>query len=153
MDMPRPDENHAVLERLVGTWVGEEHMPPSQWCPEPTTGTGTSEVRSALGGFGVICDYRQEMNGETTYSGHGVYTYDAQESSYRLHWFDSMGMGVDIFKGRFEGDLFVMQSHGPMGYMRMTSDYSVPGKLSSKMENSQDGENWTVMFTGEYRKT
>lgn len=150
MEMPQPNEKHAQLERLIGTWVGEEHMHPSQWCPEAKTGIGRSECRGGLGGFAVICDYEQTMDGQTTYVGHGVYTWDGAEGVYLLHWWDSMGMPVDVFKGDFEGDSLVMTSQGPMGRMRMTGDYSKPGRLVSKMECSQDGDSWTTMFDGDY---
>jgi hypothetical protein len=34
--------------------------------------------------------------------------------------------------------------------MRLTGDYAKPGKLHSRMEMSQDGKTWTLMFRGEY---
>lgn len=154
MEMPQITDGHRKLQKLVGTWTGEEHMEPSQWCPEATVAQGRSVVRSVCNGFAAVTDYVQTNGGQETFSGHGVYSYDVKNEVYLLHWFDSMGMGPEIFMGQWDGDVLVMQSDGPMGRMKMTSDHSVEGKMASRMECSNDGgETWTLMFHGDYQKS
>ena len=34
MNMPNPSPGHLLLEKLAGSWVGEEIMHPSQWDPK-----------------------------------------------------------------------------------------------------------------------
>lgn len=151
MEMPQLTDGHRKLERIAGTWVGEEHMEPSQWCPTATTAQGKSVCTVILNGFAVTTDYEQTNEGQQTFSGHGVYTYNPKADTYQLHWFDSMGTECEVFTGTFDGDKLVMTSEGPMGQLRMTAEYS-GGSLASKMEMSQDGENWALLFHGTYTK-
>ena len=154
MEMPKLTDGHGKLQRLVGTWKGDEHMQPSQWCPDGTVAQGTSVVRSVCGGFAVVTEYVQKTGGEETFSGHGVYSYDVANGVYLLHWFDAMGMGPEIFMGNWDSGVLTMLCDGAMGRMRMISDYSIDGKLSSKMENSMDGgETWTECFHAEYTRS
>ncbi|MFQ5679321.1 MAG: DUF1579 family protein [Gemmatimonadota bacterium] len=148
--MPQPTEAHRTLERLAGTWVGDEEMPPSSWAPEGVRATGRSVARVALGGFAVVADYRQERDGQVTFEGHGVYTYDPSEECYVQHWFDCTGSPPELFKGTFEEGLLTLRSRGPRGHARVTSDLSVEGRMVTRMETSPDGETWSLAFEGRY---
>ncbi len=152
MEMPRPTDEHRLLDRLVGRWEGEERMHPSRWDPEGGIAHGRSDVRLALDGFAAVVDYAQERDGKVTFSGHGVYGWDAREGRFTLHWFDSFGMGAELFTGDFEGDVLTLTSRGAMGWARNTSDYSEPGIVRRTMELSPDGENWQMFFEGTYRR-
>ncbi len=145
-------KEHKRLEQMVGRWVGEEEMPPGQWAPDGFVAKGVSECRLALNGLAAIVDDEQSKEDHVSFAGHAVYTYDAAEGCYLLHWFDSMGKGVELFRGNFEGEVLTMESEGAVGRMRSTYDYSKPGELSSKMEMSQDGTGWAVLFEGHYRR-
>lgn len=150
METPKATEAHRKLERLAGTWVGEETMPPSEWTPEGFTATGRCVTRMALSGFAVIADYRQEHDGRITFEGHGVYTYDPDDGCYKQHWFDSMGSPPEVFRGTFDGDVLSMRSRSPTGHARITSDYSEEGRVVTRMEMSQDGTDWKLAFEGTY---
>jgi hypothetical protein len=152
MDMPKPTADHRRLEKLAGNWRGEETMHPSAWDPEGGVAQGTTRSRVALDGFAVIGDYEQTRDGKVTYSGHAVYTFDPRAKEVVLHWFDSMGMGVDVFRGAWQGERLTLQSQNPMGHWRMTNDYSKPGTMTSRMESSQDGKSWTPLFDGSYTR-
>lgn len=152
MQMPQPTDGHRQLERLTGRWVGAETMHPSQWDPEGSQADGVTESRVALGGFAVIADYEQRRDGAVTFSGHGVYTYDPEQDLVRLHWFGSMGASLEVFTGRFNGDVLVITDDGPGMHRRLTYDLSTPGKMGSAMEMSPDGSEWTLLFEAVYRK-
>jgi hypothetical protein len=152
MEMPKPTAAHKKLEKLVGTWVGEEKMHPSPWAPKGGIATGHIENRSALDGFVVIQDYVQERDGQVTFRGHGVFTWDAPRESYVLTWWDSMGMPPNEFRGTFEGDSFILTAQNPMGSNRTTFDFSGEGTYSFKMEISQDGEKWMTFMEGSYTR-
>ncbi len=152
MDMPKPGEAHQKLARLAGRWLGEETMFPSPWDPEGGTAQATTEARVALGGFGVVSDYEQRRGGQVTYSGHGVWMIDTQESGCLLHWFDSLGMGLEVFRGDWDGDVLKVQSRNPMGHARLTYDLSEVDALKVSMETSEDGETWRPMFRGAYTR-
>lgn len=152
MEMPRPGELHRTLARLAGEWSGDETMFPSPWDPAGGTADGHTTAREALGGFAVISDYEQRRDGEVSFSGHGVWTVDAESQEVVLHWFDSLGMGLEIFRGGWEGDVLTVRSRNPMGHARLTYDLSEEGVVRNRMETSADGESWAPMFEGVYRR-
>jgi len=152
MEMPKPGPGHMKLEKLVGTYEGDEIMHPSEWCPEASTGFGRQHNRLALGGFAIIGDYEHVKDGQVAYTGHGVTTYDPEANAYLLHWFDSMGGGLEIFRGTFENDVMVLTSKTPMGFNRLTWDYSDPTHVQTKMESSKDGETWSCCFESDYKR-
>ena len=154
MDMPKPTDAHRKLARLAGRWSGEETMFPSPWDPKGGTATGRTTARVALGDFAVISDYEQERDGQRVFSGHAVWTVDPHDSDHDcvLYWFDSIGMGLETFRGTWNGDHLTVQSRNPMGHARLIYDLSEPGVLKTRMETSQDSEAWSPMFEGSYRQ-
>ena len=152
MDMPKPSAGHLLLEKLYGSWVGEETMHPSQWDPKGGVAIGRNENKLSLGGFALISDYEQERDGVITFTGHGVYTYAPKEDRLTLHWFNSMGSPPEVFVGGFEGDVLTLAHGGPGMHARMTYDLSTPGTMKGMMEMSPDGAEWKVLFEAVYRR-
>jgi Protein of unknown function (DUF1579) len=152
MEMPRLSDGHRRLERLAGDWRGEETMPPSQWDPNGGTAQGRSHSRLDLGGFALVTDYEQTRDRAVTFAGHGVMTYDADDDTYTLHWFDCLGTAPEVFRGRFEGDTLTVSHGGPGMHARLTYDTSDPDHLVSRMEMSQDGEAWKPLFEARYQR-
>lgn len=152
MDMPEPSPGHLRLEKLAGSWEGEETMHPSQWDPKGGVATGRNRHTLSLGGFALLTDYEQERGGTVTFAGHGVYTYDPSEDRYTLHWFDSIGSPPEVFTGGFDGDVLTLSHGGPGMHARLTYDLSTPGAMKAMMEMSSDGEAWNVLFEATYRR-
>ena len=152
MSMPSPSAGHHLLERLAGDWEGVETMHPSQWDPKGGVARARNHSRLALGGFAIISDYEQERDGVVNFTGHGVYTYAPESDRYTLHWFDSMGSPPEVFVGSFSGDVLTLAHGGPGMHVRMTTDLSAGDSMKSKMEMSPDGNEWTVLFDGTYRR-
>ena len=150
MEMPKPGPAHEKLARLVGNWVGQEKISPSPWDPAGGVATGRVNNRVAVDGFAVVQDYEQERNGAVNMRGVGIFTYDAGGQCYKMHWTDSMGMGVAEYTGQFEGDKLVLSNKGPMGHSRATFDTGTPGAYRFVMEVSQDGSTWFTFMSGEY---
>jgi uncharacterized protein DUF1579 len=152
MEMPKPTAGHKRLEALAGNWTGEEKMFPSPWEPKGGVATATIEARVACDGFWVVEDYTQRRGQVVTFRGHGVIGYEPKTDEVVLHWFDSMGMGADLFRGKFEGQSLTLTCKNPMGTHRLTYDLREPGTIRSKMESAQDGKTWAPMFEGVYHK-
>ncbi len=153
MDIPGLIEYHHMLARGAGVWSGEEVMAPSSWAPDGTTAVGHTVARMALNGYALISDYRQEQEGEITYEGHSVTTYDPEEECYVMYWFDSLGSRTNVFLGHLEGDKLVMVGVGPDDtQMRNTSDYSEEAVITVKSEVSSDGTAWATVLEGRYVK-
>ena len=146
MDMPKPSPAHKKLELFAGTWSGEEKMHPSPWDPKGGVASASLASRVACDGFYVAGDYEQRRNGVVTFRGHSVFGYDDQSQEVVLHWFDSTGMGADIFRGKFQGQTLTLTCHNAMGHHRLVYDFSEKGTLRSKMEMSPDGKKWSAMF-------
>ncbi len=153
MDMPKPSDGHLLLEKLVGSWEGEETMHPSQWDPQGGVAVGRNKNKLSLGGFALLSDYEQERDGTITFTGHGVYTYDSKEDQYSLHWFDCIGSSPEVFVGGFDGAVFTLAHGGPGMHARMTYDLSIPGTMKAMMEMSQDGKDWKVLFEAVYKRS
>jgi len=153
MNMPTPSDGHRLLEKLSGTWVGEETMHPSQWDPQGGTAIGRNRNRIILGGFALVSDYEQERDGAIGFTGHGVYTYSPEEDQVTLHWFDSMGSPPEVFKGGFWGNVLTLGHGGPGMHVRMTYDLSEIGIMKGTMEMSAEGEDWKRLFEAVYRKS
>lgn len=49
----------------------------------------------------------------STFSGHGVYTFDPEAEVYTLHWFDGLGSPAEVFTGRFDGTSSHLPTAGP----------------------------------------
>jgi hypothetical protein len=142
MEMPTPGAGHKKLEGIAGNWEGEEKMYPSPWDPSGGTALGRIKARIALNGFALISDYEQERDGEITFTGHGVFTYDAKQDTYVLVWVDCMGAPPEIFKGKFENGVLELAHGGPGMHVRLTYDVSDPNCLRRSLEVSPDGKEW-----------
>lgn len=149
MEMPKPSAGHLKLEAFAGTWEGREKLFPSPWDPAGGEATGRMRARVALDGFAVIVDYEQERGGEVNFRGHGVFTFDAKEEIYTLTWFDCMGSPPEVFRGRFTGEVLELAHGGPGMHARLTYDLSEAGRLSKRMELSEDGSAWDRFLEGE----
>lgn len=153
MEMPKPTDAHRRFESMAGNWRGTETMHPSPWDPNGGTAEGHSSSRVALGGFAMIGDYKQIRDGKVNFQGHAVWTYDTKDQNYVMYWWDNAGSAVNIFRGNFDGDKLTLVCTDYSGNWRLTYDYSTPDTLKSKMEMSQDGQNWSPFFDGTYQRS
>mgnify|MGYP003580399889 CR=1 FL=1 len=152
-EMPKPTDRHAKLKALEGTWVGEEKIHPSPWDPKGGPAMGRAETKTDMDGFYVVTDYVQERDGKTCYKGHGVFGYEPGTNTYTMHWFDSMGFpSGDPAKGTWEGNRLTFQKASPMGQGRYIYDFEGEGKYRFKIENSQDGKQWSTFMEGMYTR-
>lgn len=152
MEMPRLTAAHEKLAKFAGSWVGEETMHPSLWAPQGGIAQATVVNRLALGGFVVVQDYEQRQDGAVTFQGHGVLRWDPASSEYVMHWFDSMGMPPNEFRGSAEGDLFTLTSDDPNFRSRGIWDFSETGRYRHRMEAFQQDGTWKLLMEGAYTR-
>jgi len=76
MEMLKPGPEHAKLARIAGLWLGKDTMQPSPFSPSGDTVDARVENRVALGGFVVVQDYAQLKDGQPTFEGHAVFSWD-----------------------------------------------------------------------------
>ena len=126
--MPRPSEKHGKLEKLLGTWHGEERIFPTPWDTEGGTASARVHNQLALDGFAVVQDYEQERRGVVHFRAHGIFRWDTLTHAYELHWFDSMGTAPSLFRGTFDGDVLTLTSQHGHGFVRARWDFSAPAQ-------------------------
>lgn len=151
MEMPKPGPAHTQLAKLAGLWTGEEKMSPSPWDPKGCVATGKVKNTVALDGFVVVQEYEQVKDGQVTFRGHGIFTFNPEKQQNELVWCDSMGGVAQTFTGKFQGDVLTCTAPSPMGTTRCSFDVS-GGGYKFKMEMSQDGKQWMTMMEGKYKK-
>ena len=155
MMMPQPQEEHHRLQKLAGTWTGEETINPTPWDPKGGPAKARVEARADCDGFWVVMEYTQLRGDQVTYRGHGVFGYDTCDKNYLMFWFDSTGMSAQSpAKGRWDGNRLVFVNQTPMGHGRYSYEFEGEGKYRFRIDNSQDGKQWVPFMEGEYsRKT
>jgi hypothetical protein len=153
MEMPKPGAAHQKLSALIGEWAGDETLHPSPW--DPAGGPAAARVtnRWVADGFAVVQDYEQIRNGQVTFRGHGVFSYDPARDEYVMHWWDSMGSQVNEFRGRLEGNRLILAAPMPGGgHSRTTWILTGPDGHDFLMEVSPDGQSWHPSMEGTYSR-
>jgi hypothetical protein len=151
MEMPKPGPAHKQLAKLAGNWVGEEKMHPSPWDPKGFVATGKVRNTLSLDGFCILQEYEQLRDGKTSFRGLGIFTWNELKKCNELAWCDSMGGMIQVFAGKWEGDVLRASNEGPMGMTRCSFDVSGNG-YKFTMEGSQDGKQWATFMEGKYAK-
>jgi hypothetical protein len=153
MEMPKPQAEHQRLSKFAGTWVGEEKLFPSPWDPKGGTATAKVEAQMGLDGFFLITNYTETREGQVTYRGHGVSSYDQDEKCYVMFWFDSIGVvSPSPAKGKWEGSRLIYTHQTKMGHSRYTYDLQGEGRYKFTIENSQDGQQWAPFMEAHYTR-
>jgi hypothetical protein len=80
---PKPGPEHDVFDKDVGEWDALIEVYAG---PAPSTSTGRMTSRRTCGGLWLVADYQ----GDSGFSGHGMWTYDAQKKKYVGVWADAM---------------------------------------------------------------
>ncbi|MCB9849889.1 MAG: DUF1579 family protein [Phycisphaerales bacterium] len=106
-------ERPAALDRLndfVGTWKGEYTMH-IKGMDEPMKCTGTSEMSWDCEKWVLVEHSNFSMGENGTFTGHGMWTYDAKSDKFYTFWADSMGSrGTGVAK--YDADEDEWDFHG-----------------------------------------
>jgi hypothetical protein len=89
-----PDDAHARLARLVGTWSGvaKTYLDPTQ---PPVEAKWEGRMAPVLGGRFVRFEYRSDVQG-TPIAGELLIAYESAEGLWRTSWIDSFHTGTAI---------------------------------------------------------
>jgi hypothetical protein len=154
IELPRPNEHHRKLHRLVGSWVGREELAPSSFGPGGAA-TGRISMRADIDGLFVLEDYVEEKDGRIVFRGHGIFGWDEPQKNYTWYWIDSMGLAPAApSRGQWEGETLTFE-HSPVGDQRGRYSYEFSGQnaLRFQIECSKDGgRTWTKFMEGNYQR-
>jgi hypothetical protein len=147
---PLPEQ--ARLAALAGEWNGEEMVYPSRW---NAGGPATSRTvaRMDLNGFYLIQDGVQMRNGKEIFTTHGIFTYDRDDRTYKLFWYDSLGYTPPSpASGGWVGNTLTLVRGSLRGNARHVYEIIDDNSYSLKIQFSPDAEGWADVLTGVYRR-
>ncbi|MBP0112699.1 MULTISPECIES: DUF1579 domain-containing protein [Bradyrhizobium] len=147
-----PLPEHARLAAFAGEWTGEEVVFPSRWTEG---GPATSHVvaRMDLNGFYLIQDGVQMREGKQVFATHGIFTYDRDDRTYKLFWYDSLGYTPPSpASGGWVGKTLTLVRGSLRGNARHVYEIIDDNSYSLKIQFSPDAEGWSDVLTGVYRR-
>jgi Protein of unknown function (DUF1579) len=147
-----PLAEHARLAAFAGEWNGEEMVFPSRWT---AGGPATSHVvaRMDLGGFYLIQDSVQMRDGKQVFATHGIFTFDREDRTYKLFWYDSLGYTPPSpASGGWVGKTLTLVRGSLRGNARHVYEIIDDNSYSLKIQFSPDAEGWADVLTGVYRR-
>jgi len=105
--MPKPaPEIERLRTMLQGRWTTEEKHEPNAFVPQGGVGKGSESVRPGPGGLSIIAEYTSQ--GPTgQFAGIGIFTWNAAQKVYELHWTDNTNPAMTMMTGKWEGDNLV----------------------------------------------
>lgn len=147
-----PLAEHARLAAFAGEWNGEEVVFPSRWMEG---GPATSHIvaRMDLNGFYLIQDTVQTRSGKQSFATHGIFTFDRDDRTYKLFWYDSLGYTPPSpASGGWVGKTLTLVRGSLRGNARHVYEIIDDNPYSLKIQFSPDAEGWADVLTGVYRR-
>jgi len=147
-----PLAEHARLAAFAGEWNGEEVVFPSRWT-EGGPATSRTVARMDLNGFYLIQDSVQMRDGKQIFATHGIFTYDRDDRTYKLFWYDSLGYTPPSpASGGWVGKTLTLVRGSLRGNARHVYEIIDDNSYSLKIQFSPDAEGWADVLTGVYRR-
>ncbi|MGE0743947.1 MAG: DUF1579 family protein [Rhodospirillales bacterium] len=144
--MSTPTPEHARLDALVGTWIGEERLHGG------VTGRTKSVAHRDMGYF-VVADHYQERSDGRSYHNHLVYGYDEKNKRYTVVQYDSGGRGGDTHFGAWDGNSLTYQVDTPGGLFRYGYTFHGTDAYTFRFARSKDaGATWDEIVFGEFKR-
>ena len=147
-----PLPEHARLAAFAGEWDGEEVVFPSRWTAGGPA-TSRTVARMDLNGFYLIQDSVQIRDGKQVFATHGIFTYDRDDRTYKLFWYDSLGYTPPSpASGGWVGKTLTLVRGSLRGNARHVYEIIDDNSYSLKIQFSPDAEGWADVLTGVYRR-
>ena len=147
-----PLPEHARLAAFAGEWDGEEMVFPSRWTAGGPA-TSRTVARMDLNGFYLIQDSVQMREGKQAFATHGIFTFDRDDRTYKLFWYDSLGYTPPSpASGGWVGKTLTLVRGSLRGNARHVYEILDDNSYSLKIQFSPDAEGWADVLTGVYRR-
>lgn len=147
-----PLPEHARLAAFAGEWNGEEVVFPSRWTAGGPA-TSRTVARINLNGFYLIQDSVQMREGKQAFASHGIFTFDRDDRTYKLFWYDSLGYTPPSpASGGWVGKTLTLVRGSLRGNARHVYEIIDDNSYSLKIQFSPDAEGWADVLTGVYRR-
>ena len=110
-------------------------------------------ARMDLNGFYLIQDSVQTRDGKDIFATHGLFTYDCEDRTYKLFWYDSLGYTPPApASGGWVGNTLTLVRGSLRGNARHLYEIIDDDSYSMKIQFSPDAEGWADVLTGIYRR-
>jgi len=147
----------AKVSFLAGKWTG--NLKVYGMGPNPVPCKATLVGNKTLDNRYIQTNHTMDMGKNGKMQGMFLASYDQLKKQYVAFWFDSSAPSVMEMRGNFQGTSLIMVSKpvevpgmpGPMT-MRTTFTKKSNSQYDFKLE-SKEGDKWTPMIVGGYRKT
>ncbi|WP_407186581.1 DUF1579 family protein [Bradyrhizobium centrosematis] len=147
-----PLPEHARLAAFAGEWDGEEMVFPSRWTAGGPA-TSRTVARMDLNGFYLIQDSVQMRDGKQVFATHGIFTFDRDDRTYKLFWYDSLGYTPPSpASGGWVGQTLTLVRGSLRGNARHVYEIINEDSYWLKIQFSPDAEGWADVLTGVYRR-
>lgn len=107
-----PGDMHKMMADWNGTWNATINMWMAPGAP-PSTSTGTSVNKMALGGRYQIGTFNGTYNG-MPFEGMSTLAFDNAKKAFISSWIDNMGTGVMNMEGNWDPATKTIEMHGKM---------------------------------------
>lgn len=146
-----PNENHAVLNGMVGSW---DHTAKWWKAPgtEPDVTTGTTEAKWILGGRFVEGIVTGTMMGQP-FEGKSIVGYDNVKKEYTSIWIDSMMTGMMVSKSTYDAATKTFSETGDFSCPFMGPNTKYRGAIKLIDDNSYVYEMYMTGPDGAEMKT
>ena len=106
-----------------------------------------------LNGFYLVQDSVQMRDGKQAFASHGIFTYDRDDRTYKLFWYDSLGYTPPSpASGGWVGKTLTLVRGSLRGNARHVYEIIDDDSYSLKIQFSPDAEGWADVVTGVYRR-
>ena len=110
-------------------------------------------ARMDLNGFYLIQDTRQLRDGKEIFAAHGLFTYDSDDRTYKLFWYDSLGYTAPSpASGGWVGKVLTLVRGSLRGNARHVYEIIDDDSYALKIQFSPDAEGWVDVLTGVYHR-
>ena len=109
-DYASPNDNHKILNPLVGSWsyVAKWWMKPEG---PPEVSKGISEIQWVMGGRYLLNAVTGTSMGQP-FEGIGTTGFDNGKNVYQTIWMDNMGTGMILGEGTYDPNKKILTDHG-----------------------------------------
>ena len=139
----------AHLQKLEGVWTGEEQV---EGDGGKFTATGRLTFHTIFDGRFLLVDYIQNVPDKPPSVGHGVFRKDDDTNKLTVTWFRSpSATPSQQSDGVAEGDALIFVENNGKASTRTTYTLAL-NRLNVITERSTNGNDWTTIFEGAYRR-
>ncbi len=141
-----PNENHGVLNALVGDWTYSSKHWASPASPAEES-TGTAQAKWVMDGRFVEQTVQGSMMGQP-FNGVSLTGYDNAGKEYQSVWYDNMGTGMMTTSGTYDAATKTLTQAGTFNCPMRGNNMPVRWVTKIKDENTYSFEMWSPDETG-----